>query len=114
MGSISKDAIDFARTTLQALQDIELPAERWREVETQLQNLQHALEQDDAHAFRQARKALEELSRPRVGRIGKDRQTLLQPPKPIRDHINHLVEKLQPQGNPPAQQAQSEQKNEGR
>lgn len=96
MATISNDHKALAHTALRVLLQAELPAEQWREVEAQVQNLQRALEQEDADAFCQARKRLEQLSQPRIGRIGTDPKTPLQPPQPqTRDFINHMVETLQ-------------------
>lgn len=97
MEPIPDDAKAFAQTTLQVLLTAQLPEEQWQEVEAELQKLQRALEQNDAHAFRQARERLEELGHPRIGRIGKDPKTAPQPPSPaMRDYLNHLVSTLQP------------------
>lgn len=103
MANITNDAKNLAQTTLQVLLEDELPEEKWREIEAQLHELERALGEDNADAFRKARKAVEHL---RMGCAGEAPKNLPKKPIPshIRDYINHIIVTLQPSGNrPPAQ-----------
>lgn len=107
MANITDDAKSLAITCLQTLPEVQLPAEQWQEIETQLHRLQDALNRDDGDAFRQARDWLGELRRPRIGRIGDPALQPTPPPEPIREFINSLVDTLTPRGtNPPSEEHQ--------